>query len=44
MRITKINKIPHQFIFSENGIELSGPRIPPNKSENYSKILKAQKE
>ena len=31
MRITKINEMPHQFIFSENGIELSGLRIPPKK-------------
>lgn len=43
MRITKINEMPHQFIFSENGIELSGPKIPRKKLESHSKDLQSKR-
>lgn len=44
MRITKINEMPHQFIFSENGIELSGPKLIPKKFGKHSKNLIAEKD
>lgn len=44
MRITKINEMPHQFIFSENGIELTGPKLIPKKLGKNFKNLTAEKD
>ena len=44
MRITKINEMPHQFVFSENGILLSGSKIPMKKLVNNSKNVIVKKE